>query len=110
MLLLQNKDSLFSKPKTQNTERVRGYRDFQNKDSPWDEKPMIKPACGDDGRQRFGVRGRDCGVEAIWSLNVRESGKCESDKCGVCRVGFSNFWFYSLISFSLISFSLIIGD
>ena len=34
MLLLQNKDSLFSKPKTQNTERVRGYRDFQNKDSP----------------------------------------------------------------------------
>ena len=46
MLLLQNKDSLFSKPKTQNTERVRGYRDFQNRDSLWDEKPMIKRVWG----------------------------------------------------------------
>ena len=71
--------------------------------------------CGGGDRGRFDVRGRDYGAEAAWSLNVRESGKCESEMCGVCRVGFSNFWFYSLIGFSLISLiryllSLIIGD
>ena len=77
-----------------------------------DQADVGRAACGGSGRGRFSVRGRDCGMEAVWSLNVRESGKCESEKCGVCRVGFSNFWFYSLISFSLIRYllSLIIGD
>ena len=77
-----------------------------------DQAGVVRAACGGSGRGRFGVRGRDYRVEAVWSLNVRESGKCESEKCGVCRVGFSNFWFYSLISFSLIRYllSLIIGD
>ena len=57
-----------------------------------DQAGVGRAACGGSGRGRFSVRGRDCGMEAVWSLNVRESGKCESEKCGVCRVGFSNFW------------------
>ena len=47
MLLLQNRDSLFSKPKTQNRERVSRFSKETHRES-WDEKPMIKHSSLDE--------------------------------------------------------------
>ena len=71
MLLLQNRDSLFSKETHHVTVRWEAH----------DRAGMGRVACGGGGRGKFGLRGTEGVWSVEWRLSERESGKCESEKC-----------------------------